>query len=915
MAQNFTLISNDEYHNLDGLLEIPDLEREPKSTWCSFEPASNLLPLQSDLPRRSLESLLELGSEVVLCGSHDEPLPRLDTLAESTSASETGEDCSKDEFSRDEEELEDLWSLKDVVDGRKEPKLLSWDTFLNSQAGRPQSAYLSEAGPACVDAVLDSRVSGINNKLPKLVGQHQDFLRSIFELGVGRDSLLYRYDQKRASFVLVIQDFGLSGISSEVQNGVLHDMLKMGNCIRELEAFVLEPKVNPLSIALSSAVSTILYSIKAQLQTSKNRIRSIIQLKDLFFRPSCLLETLQHLVKSIGTTASARESIIKLTHESEHWVLQHAWQAPLLHEILRRTSAPWRSALEAGVGLQPGPAASETWTLLLSETFGTRERTSARGEEAVLKPIDEVVSESRRCLVILRGEQADHPLVDSSNIPFSRLQWQVSWEDILQIEVQANEYEQSLKEAVFKYNGGTSAENSSPRHGEMGEVSSSPSNEFILVDLDEPHVLGRGLGCGSSSVESSLSKLTTAALTAEIEPSDPAAHSELYPPFCQSLSLSLMPLLNAQSRLLSFSTFHLLFKTHSLLSHLSLQHRFQLLSDGPFASRLSRALFDPDQVSGEGSSAIEGTTGLHLQARDTWPPANSELRLVLMGILRECYHRPDGSGGRKGDDLPGNLSFAIRDLTAEEQEKCRDVRSVQALDFLRLQYTPPPVLESVITKSSLRKYDLIFKYMLRLLRMQVIAQGLLRDVACKDGRVDGISQRLRIDIQHFISTLASYSSNEAIGMTWSRFQGLLTKIEAAIEEGDYEGTIATAGSLLGLERLHETALDRMIKALFLHRRHTQVREIIEGIFQLILRFNTIVEERRNEERITDDDALKIHRELKRQIGRLVRHLRPQVSCFTANKDVEWDANGLSLKGGSPPFEHLLLKLDLFGYFT
>lgn len=906
MPRSLTSMSIADPFVLDGLLDIPDLVSEPKPIWHLFQQASGLFPPNFILAEKEEETLPELRAEFFALHSYDESLPELDSLAESTSTSETVEAASNEELVRNDEELEYLWSLGDVINGTRENKLVNWDTFLSPQSETPRSAYLSEAGLACFDALLANKASQANKKLPKLVAQHGDFLRSLYELGMGRDSILYHYDRSLARFVPTTEDFGLSGISFEVQQELLQSFLRAGNCVRQLEEFVGEPKTSPLSIAMSSAISTVLYAIKAELQTSNSKIRSILQIQDLLSRPDCLVQSLQHLIKITTTSDSSENTIIKLAHKSENLSCHYGWQAELLQEILQRVSAPWISMIEAGVGLRRDPTGSELRTLLSPKFNGAEEETPDSSQETPLTPVEALVTESRRCLVILRAQQSDHPILKSSGTSLPALSWQTSWEAILRIQDQANDYEQALQRAIVEYSYGASTEVRHPRRNDVDDLSQNEEEVPTLINLDAPVVLDRDLGGQSSLSDSRLFQVTTTVLSGNVEYSKSPAHAEICPPPSQSLSLSLMPLLNAQSRLLSFSTLHLLFKTHSLRTHLSLQYRFQLLSDGAFASRLSRALFDPDQTTGEGRRTTEGTTGLRLQARDTWPPASSELRLVLMGILSESYHTAADPRSSNSDNLPGNLSFAIRDLSTEELEKCRNVSNVEALDFLRLQYKAPPVLDSVITESSLRKYDKIFKYMLRLLRIQAVAQSLLREVACRNGEIDRRSQRFRIDIQHFVTTLAAYSSNDAIAMEWSRFRELLDRIEAAIGQGDYEGTLAKAGSLSHVEQLHEDVLDRMIRALFLGRRQAQVRDVVDGVFGLILRFAGIC--RRGHGKETTNETQQMHTDFKRQINRFVRYLQSQAPASAARSYASED-------GSQAPFEHLLLQLDMVGYST
>ena len=124
-----------------------------------------------------------------------------------------------------------------------------------------------------------------------------------------------------------------------------------------------------------------------------------------------------------------------------------------------------------------------------------------------------------------------------------------------------------------------------------------------------------------------------------------------------------------------------------------------------------------DQSSSEGRRKSQGKTGLRLQNRDAWPPTTSELRLVLTGILSESF-ASDSYAARQRTASPEAqdrgfseaMSFAIRDLSDLELEKCRDADSIYALDFLRLQYKPPSaLLDTILTLASQKKYDLIFK--------------------------------------------------------------------------------------------------------------------------------------------------------------------------------------------------------------
>jgi hypothetical protein len=905
MTSSLAQGTNDDPFIDNGLLCIPDLAGEPEFRWHPFQKASNFFELDNEPAWRKQDALPELRSDFFALDSQKESFPELEPSLESTSASENGEAVLSEKPAQEDEAGNDVWSWNEVIIGAVENKLATWESFLKPQAEEPRSAYLSEAGPVCFDAFITKDVSNKTIQTPKFLAKQDEFLRSIFELAIGRDSLFYRYDQTTSNFIQTTQELGLLGVSSEALEKAVKDAMDMGKGTRKLESFITEPKTTPLMIALSSALSDVLYAMKTQLDAWKRGVQSMLQFEQIIYRPHSLVRSLVQLIEtSTSINHSPRDAIVQLMLESDNLAACNPWQSRLLRKLLGRFLAPLMSAIEAEVGLLSAHSTIEIRDLLSLDSKEDGLETSG-AQDRILTAVEELVQESRSNLDILQYQQASHPALTSMRNSSSDLSFETSWEGILRIQKQAQEYENSLKKAILEYSQGSTLEVRDAKQPETADATPLGEDELILIDLDAPTALDKTLGGSHRILDSSLSEATIAALRFP----SPVHQVDLEPPLSQCVELSCVPLLAAQSRLLSFSTLHLLFTTHSLRTHLSLQHRFQLLSDGLFASRLSRALFDPDQSTGEGRRKAEGTTGLRLQARDTWPPASSELRLVLMGILNESYQGGTNATDSVNDDLPGNLSFAIRDLSPEELEKCRDADSLEALDFLRLQYKPPAVLDRVITQSSLKKYDRIFKQMLRLLRMQAVAQSLLRDVAGAHSKIDQRTQRFRKDIQHFISTLAAYSSDDAVCVEWSRFKKLLEATEDAITRSDYGGTIAKAGSLSRLARIHEEVLDRIIRALFLDRRQAQVREVMNDIFGLILRLAGMVRMGSSDD--DTEDMRNMHMEFKKQVGRVVRYLRSQGNASTeARHDTE--AEGFI---GEPPFEHLLVKLDMYGYYA
>ena len=312
------------------------------------------------------------------------------------------------------------------------------------------------------------------------------------------------------------------------------------------------------------------------------------------------------------------------------------------------------------------------------------------------------------------------------------------------------------------------------------------------------------------------------------------------PPLSVTPLLSFSHILSAQSRLVNSACLSMFFKEHNVRDHLSLLRRFHLFGDGVFSSRLAHALFDPDIDATErklGAVRSGGTMGLKLSSRDTWPPASSELRLALMDVLTECFSQKTGiHAAGKQSELPGGLSFAIRQLSEEELEACTDPNSIAALDFLKLEYKPPSPLHAIITPLALYRYDRIFRLLLRVLRMVFVVNNLWRELRGGGGGSlppTPTARRFAIEARHFVTTLANYMMESGIGTTWTRFERKLAEIEKGL---DRRGRGGGEESLDRLRAYHESILDRIMFATLSRKRQLPVMKIVDEIFALVLKF-------------------------------------------------------------------------------
>jgi hypothetical protein len=907
---------NDPF-SFENLLSLPALSTQSSSGWQILDLDEHLFDGVFKQPDAKLQGLQELHTNYFHLQSQNVPLPEIESASVSSAQSDFEATYAEDATSKKDrlDYDEDIWTLPDITRPKISAALTSWDSFLQPSHLEPRTIYLSEAGPRAFDAALDEALRKVGKHLPLKVARSDKLIFSLFELSSGRQSGLFRWDNLNKTFTQRNEEFGLLGTSQNVLKPFIENFISIGNTVRGLRGLIEENVAllgsQLLVTALSSAVSVALFATARFLEQERRNVQSLLQLQELFHKPRLLFEGLGTMVMIVKSEANVGEIVARLTDKAQQLTSGAIWLEDILSEVVLRTATPWVKAMADVVGLSR--PAIRGFTPNDSDSARRPESGSIQAVSSYVLPeeISPLIRECETALLLLQAHEPDHPLLASAKADrWPSLSWDRSWEAIEKLQSRADKYERSLKEAIENFSRG-SLEPENETEVVIIDVAEPTQNSVTqdpdtrLVDLDSTTRWNLHLGIQQAMEDDKLDYMVSTALT-----SDEECSIAIAPRLNETLILSISPLLKAQHRLLSCSVLHLLFKRHGFRSHLRLHHQFQLLADGSFAARLSQALFDPDQSSGEGRRKGQGKTGLRLQTRDTWPPASSELRLVLVGILSESFISEHvGISEAKDQNLSDSMSFAIRDLSDVELEKCRDADSIYALDFLRLQYKPPSaLLEAVLTPSSQKKYDRIFKHLLRLLRMRSVALGLIRDVSSRRSNSGPRSDhRFRIEIQFFISTLAEYTANFAIRVAWARLQDLVDKVERCLDCNDFDGAIAMAGSLQRLTDIHDGVLESILRALCLDRKQVQVRILLEDVFGLILRFAAMV---RADDATTKDHNGEVHamyKEFRKQVGRFVRYLQAQSDASMSGSSA---GNGEALA-----FAQLLARLNLFGHYS
>jgi len=803
-------------------------------------------------------------------GPSNEPIP---TPTYSTESANESHDVSEPK------EDVDIWILANDAPV-KAANYQSWDAFSSDKFEEPYTAYLSEASPGLFDTALAAEADYLKaGNFRYNVVDANAYAASLLALGLGRSSIFFTWVEEKHCFQPTLSDMRISSYTGQSLDDFLLIFLECGNVTKFLQNFVdrsYSANKSQGRIALADAVSTLLNTIQSRLSASAFQHESLLQLEVLFQPAHVTLTCFKRIVMHVLSSRSDEAMLSTIFEEMQ--LLEHRtdYLRDILLEILSRVSQPWLEFASEWLGLQreAGLPMTKTGAGKSFVKVENRERVDELGEEleepdyvldydrvpSFISPEDaRVMFEVGRSLRFLKVHHSDHPLarpdiVASANPP--PLEWKYSWQDIVEVEAKALKYERDLTAALHSF-----SSESLPTKFPLNEFA---HEEFRLdffgkgeEDM-QAHVLASidifDQPFQDSTKPDHLSHIFNAYLTSDGQQSRDR-DSMFAPPISLTPLLSFNPIISAQARIVNRTCMRMFFNSHNLRDHLSLQRDFHLLGNGVFSSRLSHALFDPELESAERHRGVVrsgGVMGLRLAGRDNWPPASSELHLALMGVLTESYisrqplgqYRSDGYRGQKS--LPGDLSFAVRDMSLEEIDKCMDPNSVEALDFLRLVYKPPPPLEAVITPMILFKYDQLFKLLLRVVRMLYVVSALHRDATDRTSYwqgLDYVAQKFRIEAHHFISSVSGYFFDTGIEATWRVFERKLDEVERRINLDD---TNISLGQNEGLDKLrdyHERVLDRIMFALLLRKRQQPVMKLLEEIFTVILQFSKHSRER------------------------------------------------------------------------
>lgn len=831
-------------------------------------------------------------------------------------------------------------------------EFMSWDGFNNPDVPPIAPLFLSEAGPAAYDAALHSAQDPLQAQNTEYnVVETDQYVASLLSLALGRASMFFTWDERKSSFAPELDQMRISGYSAQILRGMQDRCLQCGSTTRFLSIFVqvtYKALPSPGRVALAKAIDSLLVAVQAKLGAAARQIRSLLQLQRLVQPVHSLLAYFRALVSRLNRTRTDEHLLSRLFDEAQ--ALEHGdgLLRDIMREILNRVTEPWADFAQKWIGTKSeggnpmtkdGPSRSfvKAENVAFTDDFGQEIEEpdyildESRMPKFIPKDVGRVMFETGRTLRLLRDQHPDHPicqmeLLKSSEAP--ALEWHFEWTSIREIQSAVQAYEKSLSDAV---------RTGSPSHATAQQTTHRGGYELGLFGQPEGELAERLV----ASIKEMSQPLPQASETDKLarqirdhlfENSERTETSSiaLSPHWSLVPLLSFGPLVEAQARVINREYMKLVFGVHKLRDHLALQREFHLLGNGVFCSRISHALFDAELETAERQAGVArkgGAMGLRLGGRDTWPPASSELRLALMGVLSDCYspHTKERSSGREGQAMPGDLSFAVRDLSEEQIVKCMNPDSLEALDFLRLSYKPPAPLTPIFTPVILVKYDRIFQMLLRLLRLLFVARELFRDTNSRTSfwrDADNASLRFRVEAQHFISCVVAYFFDTGVGLRWRQFEDWLNQVQLNVEDNGYGSDAPRVVSPDELREHHEQVLDRIMHTLLLRKRQQPVLGLLEDIFALVLKFAKHARQE-GAEKSSASMATTSHdfyQSFKKKMDVFITVCyglsekgSPPGSKQARNHSIADDAKGGAIKEENT-IEQLLLQLEMSGYY-
>ncbi|XP_026845299.1 uncharacterized protein LOC6595991 [Drosophila persimilis] len=295
------------------------------------------------------------------------------------------------------------------------------------------------------------------------------------------------------------------------------------------------------------------------------------------------------------------------------------------------------------------------------------------------------------------------------------------------------------------------------------------------------------------------------------EHEEPQISAVLVPESCnpfmarRCLQMSVMEPVSAHYALLRNEVLRI-FKEQHIYEHFRMLRNYFFLLNGEFGTQLTGGIFgniragmDPRSLCQKGvldvilNNALGGC-------------AASDDTLVAQNLTLDCTKIPDGL----------------------------DFMSLEATGMLTLKCKVNWPLNLVISGETITKYGQIFEHLLKLRHVTFVLEGAfqhlqhlakLHGAALRTAHQFRHLQAVRHKLSHFMTTLQTHLVANALQATWNAFKKDLCGCD----------------SIEGLYRMHVAYLKRVAFLALLNRRSAKIKETIDGILVIVLRFCKVLQ--------------------------------------------------------------------------
>jgi hypothetical protein len=413
------------------------------------------------------------------------PLPELDSVDEFSTSIDTPP----------LEAEEDVWQAAfELGPANKGVLFYTWESFEKGQHIASQTPYITERGAEAFDATLvhdEDKISAGR------ILRGDMLLQSLWNLGLGRSSILFQFNTKLKTFEPAVQNGRASGLSLRAAQSLITHFVHTGNTFTYLRSFAERTFASassiPAKVALATSVSSILSSLEDSLGKQSTKIISLIQLQHQFAKPR---DILLHVARMVDAVKFARtnEQLASIIH---HRLLEleegDAHLRQLSSQVLSQVAGPSLEMLGEWMGIRKEQESAPIWQ---RDSFVAVDDPSVepvafeytyRSEmmPRFVSPEDgNTIFETGNSLRFMKTQHPQHPLARLHGLAVQPpdLEWGFQWQDIEALAEKAKAYEERLRQTLLNFrNGRVDAAASGPA---QSGPDPAPEEQVATQDLE-----------------------------------------------------------------------------------------------------------------------------------------------------------------------------------------------------------------------------------------------------------------------------------------------------------------------------------------------------------------------------------------------------------------------------------------------